>query len=84
MNYTKKFNGKHFDVGTGNNISLNEIKDIILKYHPDVVFDYIKSRQGEVLQTRASIADLESIGWTPQTSIEKGIHKCFQELKREC
>ena len=39
MEYNDRFNGKNYDVGTGDNISLNEIKKIVLKYFPDVEFE---------------------------------------------
>jgi len=81
MNYPQNFNGQHFDVGTGENISLNEIKEIVLKYHSHVKFDYIEPRKGDVLHTKANINDLTVLGWTPQISILGGIHKCFGEIK---
>jgi len=82
MNRYENFNGKHFDVGTGENISLNEIKNIVLSYYPDVEFDYIEERRGDVLLTRANIQPLEKLGWKPKTNIKKGMHRCFGgELK---
>ena len=42
MECDNDFNGKNFDVATGNNISLNEIKEIALKYFPDANFQYIE------------------------------------------
>jgi len=76
MNYDKDFKGKIFDVGTGDNISLNEIKDIILQTH-DVQFDYTIARAGEVKETRADIKPLEKLGWTASISVNEGIRKCF-------
>ena len=46
MNHRSDFCGKHYDVGTGDNISLNEIKDIVTSYHPNVKFDYIEEWAG--------------------------------------
>ena len=34
MHQPQDFNGQHYDVGTGRNISLNEVKDIVLQHHP--------------------------------------------------
>jgi len=39
MEYSGKFNGQSFDVGTGDNISLNEVKDIVNKHSPSVAFE---------------------------------------------
>jgi UDP-glucose 4-epimerase len=76
MNQEQDFKGAVFDVGTGDNISLNEIKDIIQRKH-DVEFDYVKPRPGEVMVTKAQTAPLEKIGWTTQIDIKEGIGKCF-------
>jgi len=82
MNHKENFNGKHFDVGTGENISLNEIKNIVLSYYPDVEFDYVEERVGDVLLTKANIEPLGELGWEPKINIKKGIHTCFRgELK---
>jgi len=75
------FGGKHYDVGTGNNISLNEIKDIVLRYHSHVKFDYVEPRKGDVLYTKANINALNLLGWKPTVSILEGVNKCFGELK---
>jgi len=77
MNYQGDFNGQSFDVGTGENISLNEIKDIIQEYH-DIEFQYIGDRPGEVSSTKAKIDDLESLGWKAQIKTTKGIRNCFR------
>ena len=76
MEYSKNFSGKVFDVGTGENISLNEVKEIVQEYH-DVEFDYVAPRPGEVATTRANTADLASYGWTAQMSIPEGMRRCF-------
>jgi nucleoside-diphosphate-sugar epimerase len=80
MEYSGKFNGKHYDIGTGDNISLNEIKEVIQKHH-DVEFKYIDARPGEVLLTKAKINPLKEIGWQHSVPIKVGIEKCFKELK---
>ena len=77
MEYKDEFKGQHYDVGTGDNISLNEVKDIVLEYHPDVVFEYRPPRSGDVLETKADITPLQAIGWFPSVSIEDGIRECF-------
>lgn len=81
MRQKTPFRGRHYDVGTGNNISLNEIKDIVLKYHSNVKFDYVPPRKGDVLYTKADINALTSLGWKPTISIIEGVNKCFGELK---
>lgn len=79
MNYHDNFEGEVFDVGTGSNISLNEIKDIILKYHKNVEFDYIEPRAGDVMETKADMSKLAAFGWRPEMSILEGINLCFKK-----
>ena len=80
MNYPNNFNGQHFDVGTGANISLNEIKDIVNEYHSHVKFDYVSPRKGDVMCTLADCGPLLKLGWQTKVSIKDGIHQCFKEL----
>tara|TARA_A100001515_G_scaffold23433_1_gene18069 strand:- start:50327 stop:51208 length:882 start_codon:yes stop_codon:yes gene_type:complete len=82
MNRKQNFHGHHFDVGTGKNISLNEIKNIVQKYH-NVEFNYIESRPGDVQFTKADISKLKEIGWSAKTSICDGINNCFKNLVSE-
>ena len=77
MEYADQFMGRNYDVGTGNNISLNEVKDIVLEYHPHVEFEYRPPRSGDVLETKADIAPLRAIGWSPSVPIRDGIKECF-------
>ncbi len=83
MEHDDLFRGQNFDVGTGENISLNEIKEIVLKYHPHVKFDYVDSRKGDVFLTRANTKPLEDLGWKHKVSISDGVEKCFQGLTNE-
>jgi len=83
MNYEDRFNGKHFDVGTGDNISLNQIKDLVYKYFPQVKFEYVEERRGDVFLTIADMRSLKNLGWKPQINFYEGIEECFRELKNE-
>ena len=83
MEYQENFHGQHFDVGTGSNISLNEIKEIVMHYFPSIKFVYVADRLGEVLVTKADMSPLREIGWTPSVEIGEGIHECYRELSGE-
>ena len=78
MNYKGTFGGTHYDVGTGENISLNEVKKIVQKFQ-NVEFDYVGARAGEVLLTKANIAPLLNLGWKHSISIQEGLEKCFSK-----
>jgi len=83
MNRKENFNGMNFDVGTGSNVSLNEIKEIVNKYFPNVQFDYVEDRKGDVLYTQANVQPLKAAGWKTEISIKQGIDSCFKQLKNE-
>ena len=81
MEYEGKFSGQSFDVGTGDNISLNEMKDIVNDHFPEVEFDYVEDRKGDVLLTKADMSPLKELGWEPKNQIKEGISQCFEILK---
>tara|TARA_R100000664_G_C2751562_1_gene138852 strand:+ start:900 stop:1769 length:870 start_codon:yes stop_codon:yes gene_type:complete len=80
MNYTGIFDGKVFDVGTGDNISLNEVKTIIQSVFPAIQFDYVGERLGDVMLTKADPGPLRRLGWTAQVDITTGLTECFEGL----
>ena len=83
MGYEGRFKGQNFDVGTGTNISLNEVKEIINTYFSKIQFSYISSRLGEVQETKADTKALKDIGWSTKITIEDGINECFKNLKED-
>jgi UDP-glucose 4-epimerase len=83
MNYENKFAGRNFDVGTGTNISLNEVKEIANNYFPEVMFEYVEERKGDVRVTCADNTALKDLGWKTEISVLQGIDNCFKQLKNE-
>ena len=77
------FNGAVYEIGTGTNISLNQIKEIVEKHFPDVQFEYREPRPGDVRETKAKIDPLKSMGWTAGVDIFEGIEDCFKRIKDE-
>ncbi len=75
--------GHWYDVGSGDNISLNEIKDIVLQYFPEQRFDYINSRKGDVMLTKADLSKLESHGWESKVKLRDGLNSVFKTLKED-
>mgnify|MGYP003112437080 CR=1 FL=1 len=82
MEYDGLFSGMVYDVGTGDNISLNEITDIVHKHFPQVKFEKRPPRKGDVLLTRAKTSNLKKLGWQAKITIESGLNNCFYELKQ--
>ncbi len=77
MEYEGRFDGQAFDVGTGENLSLNEIKDIILSLHGGLSFNYVDARLGEIMISKAETNKLKELGWTASIPLADGIKKCF-------
>jgi nucleoside-diphosphate-sugar epimerase len=83
MESETNFNGSWYDVGTGTNISLNNVKNIVHSFFPHVIFDYVKEREGDVMYTKANIEPLQELGWEPRYNISDGISECFSILRDE-
>ena len=81
MEYDGIFSGTTYDVGTGVNISLNEIIEIIHEHFPDVTFEQRPPRKGDILLTKAKTSDLKKLGWQAKIQINDGINSCFSSLK---
>jgi len=80
MNHSDDFCGNHYDVGTGTNISLNEMKAIVHTVCPDIEFDYVPDRPGDVYMTQANMIQMASLGWNPSINIIDGIQECFSRF----
>jgi nucleoside-diphosphate-sugar epimerase len=83
MEYDDEFNGAHYDVGTGTNISLNELKGIVREYHPDVSFEYRSPRPGDVLYTKADTGPLAELGWRVKVKLSEGLNRCFKGVEND-
>ena len=67
----KKFFGQTFNVGSGKNISINNIAKMISN---DI--EYLPERQGEVKATLADIKKIKLIlGWNPNMNLENWVKK---------
>jgi len=75
--------GKYFNVGTGNNISLNEMKNIVNGMLSNIEFDYVEPRPGDVMITKADISKFLALGWEPRVNIIDGITNCFLEFEKK-
>ena len=83
MQHQESFGGNVYEIGTGTNISLNQIKEIVNKHFPSVEFKYTAPRPGDIDETKADINPLSEKGWTASISIDTGIEDCFERVKNE-
>ena len=75
--------GEWYDVGSGENISLNELKEIVLQYFPEQPFEYIEERKGDVMLTRADLSKFKQHGWESKVSLREGLNDVYSRLSRE-
>ena len=83
MEYPKHFADDYYDVGTGKNISLNKVKEIVKEYFPNINFMYTPERLGDAKSTLANTTLLSELGWQAKISIKHGLDECFSSLKKE-
>jgi UDP-glucose 4-epimerase len=78
--YEGELEGKSFDVGTGKNHSINEIKKYVELLQNDVEFRYSEHREGDVESTLADISQItETVDWEPEISFDEGMKRCFKQ-----
>lgn len=75
--------GHWYDIGSGDNISLNEMKEIVLHHFPEQRFDYVDPRQGDVMLTKADLSKFKSHGWYTKVDLKEGLHAVFERLRKE-
>jgi len=75
--------GNWYDVGSGENISLNELKQIVLNYFPDLEFEYVAARKGDVMLTKADLSKFKAHGWESKVSLQSGLNSVYSTLKQE-
>ena len=75
--------GEWYDVGSGENISLNELKEIVLQYFPEQPFEYIEERKGDVMLTRADLSKFKQHGWESRVNLRDGLSDVYSRLATE-
>jgi len=75
-NYEGRFDGSCFDVGTGEAVSLNSIKESVEKRYK-VKWQKSPEREGDVKHALANVVPLRDLGWAADIKIAEGLKKCF-------
>ena len=75
--YKERFSGETFEVGTGTQTSINEIKNIV-STKGDIQWDFAPERHGDIKNSVANVEKLNKIGWSSSVSILSGLRKCFK------
>ena len=50
--------------------------------NPDIRFEYVDPRPGDVFETLAKMKNFKEIGWMPFVKLKEGIQDCFKEFKK--
>ena len=70
-----------FNVGTGSNISVNSVVDILKRYYPTVEIQYMDKPKGYAAETLADISKAKRLlGWTPKTGQAEGIDAYYRAM----
>ena len=70
-----------FNVGTGNNISVNAVVDILREYAPDLEAINIDKPKGYAPETLADISKTKNLlHWSPETLIVPGLNAMFETI----
>ena len=80
MRHPKRFNGESYDVGTGESVSLNYIKNFINSVQ-DVEWISNPERIGDVRHSVSDVLSFKNLGFEALVSIQEGLERCFKEMK---
>tara|TARA_R110000851_G_scaffold6661_4_gene26683 strand:+ start:1070 stop:1891 length:822 start_codon:yes stop_codon:yes gene_type:complete len=75
--YKERFNGETFEVGTGIETSIKEIKKII-STKGNIQWNSTPARHGDIKFSVANTEKLNRIGWSSSIDILSGLKKCFK------
>jgi len=69
-----------FNVGTGENISVNEVIDILKEFFPELTVENEEKPKGYASETLADISKAKKLlGWKPQINIHDGIRGLYNK-----
>lgn len=75
--------GTWYDIGSGENISLLELADIVGEYFPGTKFNFVEPREGDVMYTEADLGKFKTLGWAPKVPLKVGLRDVFKRLKED-
>lgn len=83
MQSNKWFGGKTYNIGSGECVSMNYIRDFI-NFHQDIEWNNVAARIGDVRHALADVRETKKdLGWKPKISIEDGLSRCFSMIYKK-
>lgn len=79
LNKGKEIRNTHINIGTGKDISIKELADLIAKtlgYEGKILFD--SSKPDGTIKKLTDVSKLNSLGWKHQIQIEEGVRKMWE------
>lgn len=80
LNYNERFNGKFYNIASGESIPMNYIRECIGRTNK-VEWISKPKRSGDVKDSKANVTEMTSLGWQPVIGLEEGLKRCFPEKK---
>jgi len=78
-----KVKSEIFNVGTGENVSVNQVVEILREFFPNLEIENQENPKGYATETLADISKAKKlIGWSPSISIENGIRELYNIKKK--
>ena len=78
-----KVKSEIFNVGTGENVSVNQVVEILREFFPKLEIEYQSKPKGYASETLADIFKASKLlGWNPSVSIENGIRELYNTKKK--
>jgi nucleoside-diphosphate-sugar epimerase len=73
-----------FNVGTGTNVSVNEVVDVLKTFAPNLTATNIDKPKGYAPHTLADISKTKNLlNWSPKIEIQEGLAEMFKEIFKE-
>jgi UDP-glucose 4-epimerase len=79
MNFEGHFSGESMDVGLGECVTINYIKNFI-DQRCDPTWIHAEERAGDARKTLANTEKLRKLGWSPSIGIDEGLDLCFSQF----
>jgi UDP-glucose 4-epimerase len=73
-----------FNVGTGTETSVNDLATTLMKAAGrEVEVKHAPARPGEVQHSCLDTAKLRALGWKPEVSLEEGLRRTYEHIRRQ-
>lgn len=84
VGHSKESFGEVYNVGTGNNITLNELIKAMNKIlNQNLPVNYSQTRDGDIKDSYADISKIKNLGYKPMYSLDEGLKKYLSSVLKK-